>query len=93
VPAVMADADLRRLLPQFIGAAILGPLVRRLDVSDPQLRIALVASQMAGLMMTRFLVPVEPLASLSPAEVAALAGPTVQRYLTGDLARRQSAGA
>lgn len=87
VPAVMADADLRRLLPQFIGATILGPLVHRLDVSDPQLRIALVASQMAGLMMTRFLVPVEPLASLSPAEVAALAGPTVQRYLTGDLAR------
>lgn len=93
VPAVMADAGLRRLLPQFIGAAILGPLVRALDVSDPSLRTALVASQMAGLMMTRFLVPVEPLASLSPAEVAALAGPTVQRYLTGDLARRQSAGA
>jgi AcrR family transcriptional regulator len=87
VPAVMADAELRRLLPQFIGAAILGPLVRALDVSDAPLRTALVASQMAGLMMTRFLVPVEPLASLPPAEVAALAGPAVQRYLTGDLAR------
>jgi hypothetical protein len=42
---------------------------------------------MAGLMMTRFLVPVEPIASMTPAEVAALAGPTIQRYLTGDLAR------
>lgn len=86
VPAVMADADLRRLLPQFIGAAILGPLVRGLDVADAPLRTSLVASQMAGLMMTRFLVPLEPLASLRPAEVAALVGPTLQRYLTGDLA-------
>jgi AcrR family transcriptional regulator len=86
VPAVMADPGLRGLLPQFIGAAILGPVMRALDAPDAPLRTALVASQMAGLMMTRFLVPVEPIASMAPADVAALAGPTIQRYLTGDLA-------
>jgi AcrR family transcriptional regulator len=86
VPAVMSDATLRGLLSQFIGAAVLGPVVRALDVPDAQLRTALVASQMAGLMMTRFLVPVEPLASMRPSEVAALVGPNLQRYLTGDLA-------
>jgi AcrR family transcriptional regulator len=93
MPAVIADAELRAILPQFIGAAILGPVVRALDVPDAPLRTALMASQMVGLMLTRYLVPVEPLASLPPAEVAALAGPTLQRYLTGDLASPPDAGA
>ena len=85
VPAVMADPGLRGLLPQFLGAELLGPIVRRLDVDDALLRSALVASQMAGVLMTRYLVPLAPLASLPPERVAALVGPTVQRYLTGDL--------
>jgi len=85
VPAVMADPGLRGLLPQFLGAELLGPIVRRLDVDDALLRSALVASQMAGVLMTRYLVPLGPLASLPPERVAALVGPTVQRYLTGDL--------
>ncbi|MFB7800642.1 TetR family transcriptional regulator [Isoptericola sp. NPDC056134] len=85
IPAVMTDPGLRGLLPQFLGAEILGPIVRRLDVADARLRTALVASQVAGVLMTRFLVPIDPLATLPPARVAALVGPTVQRYLTGDL--------
>jgi hypothetical protein len=41
---------------------------------------------MAGLLMTRYLVPIEPVASLGSEELAALVGPNLQRYLTGDLA-------
>ncbi len=93
VPAVMSDAELRGLLPQFIGAAILNPVMRALDVPDAPLRTALVASQLSGVLLTRYLIPVEPLASRSPAEVAALVGPTLQRYLTGDLAPYQRTGA
>ena len=85
VPAVISDPGLRALLPQFLGAAVLGPIVRRLDVADARLRSSLVASQMAGVLLTRYLVPVEPLASQEPARVAALVGPTLQRYLVGDL--------
>ncbi|GAB3105301.1 TetR family transcriptional regulator [Isoptericola nanjingensis] len=85
IPAVMSDPGLRGLLPQFLGAEILGPIVQRLDVADARLRTALVASQVAGVLLTRFLVPIDPLASLPPERVAALVGPTVQRYLTGDL--------
>ncbi|WP_108492434.1 TetR/AcrR family transcriptional regulator [Promicromonospora sp. AC04] len=85
IPAVMSDAELRGLLPQFIGAAILNPVMRALDVPDAPLRTALVASQMAGVLLTRYLIPVEPLASLAPAQVARLVGPTLQRYLTGTL--------
>jgi len=85
IPAVMSDAELRGLLPQFIGAAILAPVMRALDVPDAALRTGLVASQMSGVLLTRYLIPVEPLASLAPADVARLVGPTLQRYLTGPL--------
>jgi len=85
IPAVMSDAELRGLVPQFIGAAILRPVMLALDVSDAPLRTGLVASQMAGVLLTRYLIPVEPLASLAPAQVAKLVGPTLQRYLTGTL--------
>lgn len=85
IPAVMSDAELRGLLPQFVGAAILGPVLRALGTPDAPLRTSLVASQMAGMLLTRYLVPVPPLASLTGAEVARLVGPTLQRYLTGPL--------
>ncbi|GAA1716529.1 TetR family transcriptional regulator [Isoptericola hypogeus] len=85
IPAVMSDPGLRALLPQFLGAELLGPIVRRLEVSNARLRTSLVASQMAGVLMTRYLVPIEPLASQPPERVAALVGPTLQRYLTDPL--------
>ncbi len=85
IPAVMSDAELRGLLPQFIGAAILAPVMRALDAPDAALRTGLVASQMSGVLLTRYLIPVEPLASLATADVARLVGPTLQRYLTGPL--------
>jgi hypothetical protein len=36
-------------------------------------------------MIARYVVRLEPLASTSPAVLARIVGPNVQRYLTGDL--------
>ncbi|MCF4119419.1 TetR family transcriptional regulator [Antribacter sp. KLBMP9083] len=85
LPAILGDPDLRTLMPQFLGAELLGPIVRRIGVDHAPLRAGLVASQMAGVLLTRYVVRVEPLASLPSAEVAALVGPTLQRYLTGEI--------
>ncbi|GAA4724956.1 TetR family transcriptional regulator [Isoptericola chiayiensis] len=85
VPAIMADPGLRTLLQHFLGAEVLGPIVRRLEVSDAELRSALAGSQVAGLMMLRYVVGVEPVASLPADDLAVLVGPNLQRYLTGDL--------
>lgn len=49
------------------------------------LRADLVATQMVGLMMVRYVVRLEPLASAAPEDVIRLVAPNVQRYLTGDL--------
>ena len=45
----------------------------------------LCASQMLGLGLARYVIAFEPLASADGARVVAWAGPTLQRYLTGDL--------
>ena len=49
------------------------------------LRGNLVATQMVGVMLVRYVVRLEPLASASPEDVVRLVAPNVQRYLTGEL--------
>ncbi|MCU1518686.1 MAG: TetR family transcriptional regulator, partial [Pseudarthrobacter sp.] len=49
------------------------------------LRGSLVATQVVGVMLVRYVVKLEPLASASPEEVVRLVAPNVQRYLTGEL--------
>ncbi len=70
------------LLRQFVTREVLGRLARALELDQPQLRASLVASQLIGLAMLRYVVRVEPLASASAAELVAWLGPTLQRYLT-----------
>jgi hypothetical protein len=49
------------------------------------LRSALVASQIAGLAVTRYVLKIEPVASADPETLVRAIGPNVQRYLTGPL--------
>ncbi|MCC3314415.1 TetR/AcrR family transcriptional regulator [Nocardia africana] len=48
-------------------------------------RVVLAVSQMIGLLVARKILQVEPVASMPLDELAAAVGPTIQRYLTGDL--------
>ena len=52
---------------------------------QPRLRVALVASQLMGLAMARFIIRMEPIASADPETLIAAYAPTIQRYLTGPL--------
>ena len=45
----------------------------------------LVASQVFGLIIVRYLLEVEPLASMPAEEVVEIYAPTIQRYFTGPL--------
>ncbi|RMI29952.1 TetR/AcrR family transcriptional regulator [Nocardia stercoris] len=56
-------------------------------------RAALVGSQMGGLLLARKVLELEPLASMPVDELADLVGPTLQRYLTGELAAPVAGGA
>jgi hypothetical protein len=49
------------------------------------MRSNLVASQMVGLMLVRYVIRLEPLASATEDEVIRLVSPNIQHYLTGEL--------
>jgi AcrR family transcriptional regulator len=73
------------LLRGFVEREVLGRLVRAVDAPNPELRAALVGSQVVGLIMARYVVRVQPIADADPETLATAIGPTLQRYLTGEL--------
>ena len=76
-----------RLLREFLVTQVLRRVVGTLGLptAEREARGSLAASQLIGLVMTRYVLRVEPLASASPESIVAAIGPTVQRYLTGDI--------
>lgn len=73
------------LLREFVTHSVIRPLTAALEGPDQELRATLAASQFVGLLMVRYVAALEPLASMAPGEVARIVGPTVQRYLVGEL--------
>lgn len=75
------------LLRDVVGRLIIARVTAGLPgaPTDVALRGSLAASQVVGLMMVRYVVRLEPLASASPGDVVRMIAPTIQRYLTGDI--------
>ena len=86
IRSAVTDEQAAALLREFITEEVLGPIAARLGSPDARLRATLVGSQLMGMAMARYIVKVEPLASAPAAQVVAAIGPTLQRYLTGDIA-------
>jgi AcrR family transcriptional regulator len=65
---------------------VVGPLTA-LGYDNAERRAALIGSQLMGVGLCRYILRMEPLASLSGDEVVAGVAPTIQRYLTQPVAR------
>ena len=91
--AILAEgpfaAIVRAVMTEEPYATLVGPLGR----ADAELRATLVGSQLVGLLMARAVVAVEPLASAPTEVIVAAVGPTIQRYLVGDLGDESGAAA
>jgi AcrR family transcriptional regulator len=79
-----ADVSLARsFLQEVIGVEVGG------RVDNPPgtgaIRTQFVASQLMGVVMARYIVKLEPFASLPAEQIAQTIAPNLQRYLTGDL--------
>lgn len=83
--AGLEDERAAAMLRDRLSANLVGPAIASLGADQPELRGALVASQVLGLAAVRYILRFQPLASLPPDEIAALVAPTIQRYLTGPL--------
>jgi AcrR family transcriptional regulator len=85
IRSAVGDERAAAMLREFITEEVLGQIAHRLGSPDARLRATLVGSQVVGLIMLRYIIRVEPLASAPADQVAAAVGPTLQRYLTGDI--------
>ena len=75
------------LLREFLTTQLLRRALANLDLSlpDAPLRASLIASQMVGLGVTRYILRVEPIASAPSETIVAALTPTVRRYLLEEL--------
>ncbi|WP_199423412.1 TetR/AcrR family transcriptional regulator [Actinotalea solisilvae] len=76
------------LVRDFLAGEVLGRVRAALDGPDADLRVGLVASQLAGLLVARHVLEVEPVASAEVDALVAAVGPVLQHLLTGDLGHR-----
>ncbi len=84
--SILAGSEVN-LFRSFIQDVIAVEVGGRVD--DPPgsgaVRIQFVASQLVGVVMARYILELEPFASLPAEQVARTIAPNLQRYLTGDL--------
>ena len=97
IRAAASEPEAARMVRELISREVLARIVAALDVDDADIRASLLGSQVVGLAMARYIVAVEPLASMPPEQVVAAIAPNLQRYLVEPLSqpprrrRRQTA--
>jgi AcrR family transcriptional regulator len=84
--SLLAGEDVS-LVRSFLQEVISAEVGRRVD--DPpgsgRVRVQFVASQLVGVVMARYILELEPFASLPVEQIAETIAPNLQHYLTGDL--------
>jgi AcrR family transcriptional regulator len=78
--SAMTNERAAALMREFVASALFGRARQATDASP--LGIQAAAGQMIGLMILRYVLCIEPLASASEDELIELVAPTIQRYLT-----------
>lgn len=84
VRSLIAD-DSGGLVREGFIPVVVGPVLAALVADRPDVRIPLVASQVVGLILTRYVLALPPMAEMPAEDVVARIGPVLQHYLTGDL--------
>ncbi|TDO16849.1 TetR family transcriptional regulator [Mycobacterium sp. BK086] len=86
IRSLLSGSDVT-LIRSFLQEVITAEVAPRVDnpLGTGRLRVQFVASQLVGLVMARYIIGLEPFASLPPEQIATTIAPNLQRYLTGDL--------
>jgi hypothetical protein len=79
-----SDVSLVRSFLQEVIAAEIAPRIDN-PPGTGGIRVQFVASQLIGIVMARYIIGLEPFASLRPEQIADTVAPNIQRYLTGEL--------
>jgi AcrR family transcriptional regulator len=85
VRAAASEPAAAAALRSLIEEGVVGPIAASIGSDRPELRATLAGSQVVGIVMARYVVGVEPLASTPADEVARTIAPVLQHYLTEPL--------
>jgi AcrR family transcriptional regulator len=81
VRSASTDEVAAGMMRQLLAEGPLLALASAVPGEDAKLRATLAGSQLIGLVLARYIVRVEPLASMTPDDVASAIGPVIERYL------------
>jgi len=79
------EPSTREKLRRVVEASLMGVSQLGVDERDRTVRSGLVASQIMGLAMMRYIWKIEPVASMSDDELVAAIAPNLQHYIEGDI--------
>ena len=77
------SAGAGRVLYKMISRLVVNPVARATGIQTSAMRTELIASQLVGIALLRYVVKAEPMASASVDEVVELAAPAVRGALKG----------
>ncbi|GAA1556051.1 TetR family transcriptional regulator [Kribbella lupini] len=80
--SVVSSDQVAQLMRDGISRLILAPVSEVIGGNDARLRVSLVASQLIGMALTRYLLELEPLASAPVQTLIDRIAPVLQQYLT-----------
>jgi AcrR family transcriptional regulator len=83
VRSVASNEEMAGLVRGFARPRLVVPLAARIGGADAEARVEMALAQIIGLAMARYVIRVEPVASLSAEDIVGLLGPALQRLLGG----------
>lgn len=83
--SAVAHQEAARLLREFMLDNVLSPIAQAIGKPDADIRMIMVSSHLVGLAMLRFVIEVEPIASVDEDELVRVLGPVLQHYLQDNL--------
>jgi len=92
IRSAMTNPTARTMLREFVERGILDTLEGELEGDHARLRIGLAASHLIGLFIMRRVVGIDVIRDADEDTLVAIVGPTVGRYLSGDLGGMPAGG-
>ena len=84
VRAAASEPNAAVMVRDFIGLNLISPTAKGLPQGDAELRASLIGAQVIGIVMMKYIVQAEPLASASPADIEKVLGPLIQQYFNNN---------
>jgi len=84
------EPDIARLVRELIERELVAVIAEHLGGADASIRASITASQITGLIFTRYIMQIEPLASMPARELVAYAAPALRASMARPDTRRSA---